>query len=51
MESLRLLGGKVVIPRVVKRNVKMRPIVESRTGDRTVVKRKAERLFEMKRNA
>ena len=50
-QPLGLCRSKIIIPRVVKRHVEMRPVVKPRPGYRTVVKREAERFDEMKRYA
>ena len=50
-QALWLCRRKIFFPRVVKRYVEMRPVVESRAGDRAVVEREAEWLYEMERHA
>ena len=51
MEPHRPGGCEVLLPRIVKRDIEVRPVVESRAGDGAVVNRETERLHEMERNA
>lgn len=51
MEALRLGRCKVVLPSVVDRDIKMRPVVQPRPRYRAVIQRKAERTHKVQRHA